>query len=304
MPNEEEKLTPPDLPEAPRSVTPDFKITTGEGRPPEFPVAPAPSAPPQPDFFSPETIGPSPIPEGVTEKRSVLKFILIGLAAVVLVGGIGALGYFVVFPLVFGPGGPEERPPVVTQPVLATHKSFLVGPVAAEAEIKLSDTNYLTIANTLQNESFNQLADGQYKEVQISDANGQVPFSKYLNAIVPATSALGVSDLFEDDFTAVLYYDALGVWPVYVAKIKSGVNKDNVMTGFKTLENIFELSNFYLIPPGAFSAFKDGKAGNYATRYSVGAQSGAAFNYGVFGNYFILSTNYNGLKGVLPLLGL
>lgn len=307
--NGDDKLTPPDL-----------KMAAGPGEPPEFPVAPAPSAlrpesesdsgrttpppAPQPDFFSPETIGPSPVPEGVAGERSrALKTVAMILGAVVFVAGLGALSYFIIFPLIFS-GQQIERPPVVTEPIASTHKSFLVSSPAAEAEIKLSNTGYQAIAAALQNESFNQLADGQYKEVKVSDANGQVAFANYLSAIAPATSALGATDWFEADFTALLYYDATGVWPIYVAKLKAGVDSEAVKSGFRTLENIMELPNFYLAPPGTFSAFKDGKAGNYSTRYSVGTQIGAAFNYGVLGNYLIVSTNYNGLKGALPLLGL
>lgn len=300
---EQEKLTPPDI-----------KMATGVGQPPEplliepMPIAPAlpPAGGTAPDFFAPETFGPSPIPEGVTSMKSrALKTIFIVLGAIVFIGGLGALSYFVIFPLLFPTEAPQQvqRPPVVTKPV-ATHESFLANPPAAEAEIKLADNNYLTIATALQNESFNQLADGQFKEIEISDNNGQVTFPNYLGAIAPATSALGSTDWFQNDFTALLYYDPSGIWPIYVAKFKTGVDPEAVKSAFKTLENIIELANFYLAPPGTFGVFKDGKAGSYQTRYAVGTQAGAAFNYGIFGNYLIFSTNYNGLKSALPLLGL
>lgn len=294
---DEQKLTPPNLPSAPESKAPEIKIETGIGLPP----VPSTS---QPEFFSPETISPSPMPEGVSAKSGKLKPFLMILGALVFVVAVGSFSYFVIFPIVFQPKTPSTVQTPQVQTGALTHKSFLVGSPAASAEIKLASSDYLTIATALQNEAFNQLADGQIKEVKISDNRGQVPFADYLGALMPATTALGGSGWFEGDFTALLYYDASGVWPVYVAKLKNGVDAASVKNGLKALEPIMEVANLYLNPPGTFSAFKDGKAGNYATRYSVGTQKGAAFNYGVVKNYLLLSANYNGLKAALPLLGL
>lgn len=298
---DEEKLTPPDLPGAAPSG-PDFKITTGEGAPPAAPTFPViPPSPAGPDFLSPETFTPTPVPPGVEKNKGLLKTVLIALGAVIFVGGLGALSYFVVYPIVFAPE--TEKPGPIEPKPIAEHRSFLTVPASSQSEINLSNRGYLTIATALQNESFNQLADGQFKEVKISDANGQVPFADYLAAVLPAASALD-RNWFQEDFTAVLYYDATGVWPVYVGKLMTKVDPSRVMGEMQILEPIMEFSNLYLTPPGTFSTFKTGKAGNYSTRYAVGTQMGAAFNYGVLGNYLILSTNYNGLKGVLPLLGL
>lgn len=290
------KLTPPNLPSAPEPKGPEIKIETGIGLPPVPPTE-------QPEFFSPETITPSPMPEGVSAKSGKLKTLLLVLGAIVFVVAVGSFSYFVIFPIVFQPKTPSTvQTPQVQNGV--AHKSFLVGSPAASAEIKLVGKDYLTIATALQNEAFNQLADGQMKEVKISDRNGQMPFADYLGALMPAATALGGSGWFENDFTALLYYDASGVWPVYIAKLKSGVDAASVKSGLRALEPIMEVANLYLNPPGTFSAFKDGKAGNYATRYSVGTQKGAALNYGFAGKYLIVSANYNGLKAALPLLGL
>lgn len=294
---ENEKLTPPDLPVAPEPKGPEVKIETGIGLPPTPPIGE------QPEFFSPETIMPSPVPEGVSSSGGKLKPILMIIGALIFVGAIGSLGYFVIFPLISQPKTPEtvQRPEIAKE---NTHKSFLVVSPAAEAEINLANSDYLTITTALQNEAFNQLADSQLKEVKISDANGQVLFSAYLGALMPATAALSNMDWFENDFTTLLYYDASGVWPIYIAKLKTSANATVVKSGLKSLEPVMEVSNLYLNPPGTFSPFKDGKAGNYLTRYAIGTQKGAAFNYGFAGGYLILSTNYNGLNKALPLLGL
>ncbi len=287
----------------------DVKITTGEGRGPETPpVSPSPMTPPasQPDFLSSDNLAPSPVPAGVEAGPRPLRVIVFVLVGLIFVVGIGALGYFVIYPIIFPAKAPAENPAVNTLPPVtqASHASYLKASPSGTAEIKLGDTNYPTIASALQNESLNQLADGQYKEVRISSNSGQVPFAAYLGGVSPATKALALGDWFENDFTALLYYDPAGVWPVYVAKLKQGVAPSAVMSGFKGAEGVLDLSNFYLNSPGTFSAFKDGKVATYATRYTIASTPGAAFNYGVAGDYFIISTNYNALKGVLPKLGL
>lgn len=277
----------------------EVKITTGE-------VA-VPTIPPeitQPEFLGAENLGPSPIPPGVENKGGALKTILWILAGLVIVGGVGLLGYFVIYPMVFAPQAPADEQPVTTTPPASTHVSFLIAAPAAESEIRLAKTDYLAIAAALQNESFSQLADGQFKEIRISDNQGQVPFSGFLRELAPAFAALGVQDWLDDDFTALLYYDASGVWPIYAARLKAGISPDSVKSSIRQLEGVLDLANFYLASPGSFSQFKDGKVSSYATRYASGSQPGAAFNYGVAGNYLIISTSYSGLKGALPLLGL
>ncbi len=254
-----------------------------------------------PDFFAPGTFEPSPVPPGVSTNSKVVKNIVMIVVALVFVGGIGALSYFVVFPLLFPPQS-AKAPQVVATPV--THKSYLVLPVAAEAQLNLPDHKYLTIASAMQNESFNQLAAGQYKEVKVFENNQQVAFPDFMAAISPVTSALSNGGYFEKDFTALLYYDASGVWPVYVAKMKAGTIGSDLVASFKSLEGVLDVANFYLAPPGSFSGFKDGKVDGQTTRYAVGTQAGAAFNYGALGEYFVISTNYNGLKNLMPLIGL
>lgn len=292
----------------------DFKVTTGQGAPtpppiPQRPaVPPVPSVPvaPQPDFLSQEALAPSPIPEGVEDTGSgggVLKTVILIVVALVVVGGVGALGYFVVFPLLFPADGglPPTNVPSIGQ---LPHNSYLGLPPAAESIVILSDHSYATIAAALQNEAFSQLADGQLKEVKISDQNGQVRFSEYIGAVAPVSVSLDLRSWLEEDFTALLYYNPAGVWPVYIAKLKSGTDAQAVVAGFQSVESVMDAGNFYLTSPGTFSGFKDGKYKTYSTRYNVGAVLGASFNYGVFGDYLIISTNFDGLKATLPLLGL
>ncbi len=281
---------------------------------PSRPVPPIPPAgvPPKPevkiatggaDFFSPETFQASPVPPGVKAGSNIIKNIAIALVVIIFVGGIGALSYFVIFPLLF-PSGGSAPAPVSQAPTPLVHQTFLVQPPAASVQLNLNDHKYLTIMTALQGESFNQLVGGQSKEVQLSEGGQQLAFPVFLSSVSPASSALSNSGYFENDFTTLFYYDANGVWPVYVAKLKTGTNPADAVNAVKSIEGVLDVANFYLAPPGTFAVFKDGKVGNYATRYAVGSQAGASFNYGVLGNYFVISTSYNGLKAAAPLLGL
>lgn len=275
-----------------------------------------PPVPSSPDFLAPETftpietvppevMAPSPIPPGAAGGKSPVKGIITFLVALIFIGGIGSLAYFVIFPMFFSQEelpGPVNQQPIETQQPL-THQSFLVSPPASEAEITFPDLSYLTIATELQNESLNQLADNQIKEIKIFSSDGQVPFSDFLSAISP--SAVGLNEnWFEQDFTALFYYDARGVWPIYVAKLASNVDQQVVQAWLHELETVWEVANFYLLPPDSFAFFKDGALKQYPTRYAVGSEPGASFNYGIFGPYLVLSTSFDGLKVALPLLGL
>lgn len=298
----------------------DFKVSSGQGappsggfpQPPKFPTPPAipPRPSVQPDFMSQDALVPSPIPEGVEEAGgsggSRLKTGIIIVASLVLALAIGFLGYFVVFPLLFPVDDKSALSPGVASPVgqLLPHQSYLQRPPSAESAVILSDYSYLTIATALQNEAFSPLADNQLKEIKISEKKGQVAFSEYLGAVAPVTASLDLRSWLEDDFTALLYYNPAGVWPVYIAKLKSGVDPQTVTTGFQSVESAMETGNFYLTSPGTFSGFKDGKYKTYSTRYNVGSVLGYSFNYGIFDQYLVFATNFDGLKATLPLLGL
>ncbi len=293
----------PSIPSRPAPMPPPVRLAV----PPPLPAGGPPKpevriATGGPDFFSPETFEPTPVPPGVKGNSNLVRNIMLVVVALIFVGGVGALSYFVVFPLLFPSKGTVATPSPASTSLV--HQSYLVKPAAAQAELKLNDHKYLTIATALQGESFNQLPEGKSKEVVISENGQQLPFPTLLISISPVTSALADAGYFDNDFTAMLYYDANGVWPVYVAKLKAGANAADLINSVKSMEGVLDVSNFYLAPPGTFAAFKDGKVGNYSTRYAVGSQAGASFNYGLLGNYFVLSTSYNGLKAAVPLLGL
>lgn len=257
----------------------------------------------------PETTNQLPAPgvvisEEVSKPRKkVLWAIVIALGAV----AFGLVGYFVLYPFILPPKAiapvaeEKEEAPL---PIVKAHKSYFVKSPAAVYRINLLDISLLNIAVALQDESTRVLPPGSIKEVELLDEiDGQISLSSYLMQFGPPLVGDEIDSWFEDDFTAYLYYDENGAWPGYLAKIKEGVNIDQLKAGMARQLETGDLTVFYVTPPGVMGQFKDGKVNSYATRYSVGSRPGAAFNYGYFGDYLIISTSYNGLKAALSLLG-
>lgn len=263
-------------------------------------------------MFKPETqVDPSfTPPEGGEEMGSgkgkkLWLWIAVGIAVV----AVAVIGYFV-YPLIFGGGTAEPTPPPPTPPVappppapeVRAHQSFFVDANTPKSEALLTNVSRDTVVITLS--SLAAQSAGTVQEVAILDQNrSQVQSSVFLKEFVTDVAASQMAPWFEDDFTAFVYYDANGAWPGYIFKIKAGVNLDEVKTNASVVEG-GDLSRFYLSAPGTFSAFKSGSLSGKATRYAVGSQPGASFNYGVMGDYLILSTSFNGLKAAVPMLGL
>lgn len=290
-----------------RTMDSDLKsISRGESVPvPETVMAPEGKK----DFvFTPETQNQMAAQQVAEEEemhdaKGKKMFIWIGSVVGILV--LVAVGYFVVYPLLFPkapptPPAPPPPPPVV----LAPHASYFVTPATTKTSIPLSDVSSLSISSAWQPLTVSTPVNGTLQEVEIQNPQtGQVPFSQYIDAFGAGIIAADAAAWFEDDFTAFAYYDANGVWPGYIAKLKTGVTKEQVMTGLVALETA-DLSKLYLFPPGpAKGAFKAGKINNKDSRYAVFTASGAAFNYGVLDSYLLLSTSYEGAKKAATLLG-
>jgi len=268
-------------------------------------------------FEQPETVAQLETVEEVAPRgKKFFKIILFVVGILIVGGGLGLLGYYVIYPLL----SPPPKPSVVQQPsgqqpsssaqapiqVRIVHKSYFVSSPTAKTTINFRDLNRGNIIQALKQVASEQ--SGTIKEIEIFDSTGgQIYADNFFSNLI----ALRESDknilsvALEPDFTAFLYYDSRGVWPGYVMKLKSD-------SGFLSkLQNDFlpylensDLSGFYLASPGVFGAFQNGKVKNYATRYAVGSTPGAAFNYVFAGDYLIFSSSYDGLKLAIAALGL
>lgn len=289
---------------------------------PPPPPPPLPSSGPQKitpaEFGEPKKSGtssPSRIIEEESNGRG--KKLAIWIGTFVIVVGTGLIGYYVIFPLLFPTQAPPP-PPTITQPPTevpigtisvpetplspAPHQSFLASSDST-ANVQLAGQDFSSLSNALRQEAQKQNPPGSLTELTLSDANGQVPSSAILTALLPELAADAIKNLFEDDFTLALYYDENGAWPAYILKLKAEASQVEAQTEVNKLESSPNLRNFFTSDPGAQAAsFKTGQVNGLATRYVTFSKTGAALNVAWSDNKLIISTSYNGLKKVLTSL--
>ena len=141
--------------------------------------------------------------------------------------------------------------------------------------------------------------NNRFNEVEIlKEDGGQMPFPELLRRFFPFFDKDFLSRTFDDDFTAFRHYDADGSWPGYVAKIKDHQVLAPVIAPI--LENY--AGKFYPFQED-LGEFKNGNVFGIKTRYAVGSRPGASFNYGLFKDYLVISTNFEGFKLALRSLG-
>ncbi|MDD5547720.1 MAG: hypothetical protein PHN74_02380 [Candidatus Pacebacteria bacterium] len=279
------------------------------------------------------------VPAVVTEELEAPKkkgnIIKLALILVVLIG-IGALGYFVVYPIV-GPmlfpktqapivvnNPPVVNPPITEQvpateqpattspiteqlpvlPVIKPHQTLFTVEPDAKKNVELITVTLASIKSALTSESAIKLtATTGLKEMIVFGPNGQINFSETLPLFLTEFASTTLSQYFLEDFTTFLYYDKSGVWPGIVAKVKDSANVANAKTEIAKLETSAALSSFYLTAPGTadVAGFKDGATGARYLKYSA---TGASLNYNwVKTNVLVISTSYNGFKAALTKLG-
>jgi len=277
--------------------------------------------------FKPETINqmPGEVVGAKSKNKKIIMFVTIVLGVVAL----GFLSYFIIYPILFPPiddltsngenvttpppvvgGAPdtntEEATSEPTPPSQLVHVSFFAGAPAATTKIDLDSLSFSGVQFVLKSEANKPITDGLLKELILSKNGSQISFRDYFLLFIEggdeAADRFIELNQFGDDFTTFFYYDELGAWPGYIVKMNFGVDGDNIMTQLKKVESSFALRSMYPTDPGAFQAFKDGKLDSVPTRYTLSDSPGVAFNYGVFGQYLVFSTSYDGLKNAVPLL--
>lgn len=271
-----------------------------------------------PSMPKPPPVAPPVIEEEPKEKGKSKK-IIFWIVGGVIIAAIGLAGYFVIFPMLFPPEIPSPPAPAVTVPAelptvpeaeavpaaeapaaVLAHQSLLRSSDAI-SNVTLASADLLSLTNALQQEAQKALAAGTLAEITLSDASGQIPASVVLPALLPELSAETAKKLFEEDFTAALYYDADGAWPAYILKLSLEASIVEAQAAVTELESSLNLSNLFLASPGTPNAagFKDGLANGVQTRYLAYSKKGAALNFAWSDDKLVISASYNGLKKIL-----
>ncbi|TSC95697.1 MAG: hypothetical protein Athens071426_86 [Parcubacteria group bacterium Athens0714_26] len=261
-------------------------------------------------------------------KKSGKKAIL-SIVVLVIVAGIGAAVYFIIIPKFFPAGNlwgvvtpagsssaniPAEQPSnneVVPQTessaaAVSTSQSLFKNPADLRAEVKLSAFTRDALKQVLSVEAANKPSVANaIKEIIPSVTGNPISFSDTISLFIPELTSVELKAFFDDNFTTFLYYDNNGVWPGFVAKLKTGADAAKAKDYVIRLENSDKLANLYLVSPGTpnVSGFKIGSASGQSTSYLAFSVTGASLNYGWAGDYLIISTSYGGYKSALQKLG-
>ncbi len=256
--------------------------------------------------FKPETQ--NQLPNSPLVKKQSKKTLLFVVVGIIVIIGLGAGGYFL-YPVLFPPTPIAQTPPPPplppATPALAHQTSFVAQPKSTvELTLKKDQVQSITITELLHQLSTQPQQPQLLQEISIKNSDGgQIPWAEYFTALNTAFTPDQLDSWFDQDFTAFLYYDAKGVWPGYVLKIKAGIKPEELKTNFAPFEKS-DLNKLFLTPPGTLAAFKDGQVKSRASRYTTGAASGSALSYTVLdGRYVLISASYAGAQEAATLLG-
>jgi|SRR3989344_1191841 len=316
---------PPDRPKTPAPPPPEITLRTmasdleslkqtGGVAPEPKPFTPLKITPAEfsePKKFTP----PTPVIEEEKPKGGLKKVLTLAVSLAVIAGA-GLAGYYFIFPALF-PAQTPPPPPAVTAPPTEIpavpaaetaqpkpHQSLLLSPDLT-SPATLATVDLASAQTVLQQEAQKALPTGTLSEIVLSGlAGGQIPTSRFLPTLLPELSSEKVKALFEEDFTAALYFDANDAWPAYILKLSPEATLLEAQAEVSQLEFSPNLKNLFVSDPGApnSAGFKTGQASGVATRYLTYSKSGASLNIAWSGDKLIISASYSGLKKILSNL--
>ncbi|MEK7520785.1 MAG: hypothetical protein AAB560_01780 [Patescibacteria group bacterium] len=243
------------------------------------------------------------VPAAASAKPNLLKIALVALGAIIVAGGVGVVSYLYVYPKLFPAAEPVAEQPSVEKPAepvippapKVVHKSFLTIAADLTEEARISAVDLGSASGALRQSAADKRAPGTFKEIVFTGPSGFVASSDLFSVLVPE---LNLKNSFEDDYTAGVYYDETGAWPVYILKLKAGALTAEAQLAVSRLESSLNLKNLFAGDPGVMGpeGFKNGKIGDRQTRYAAFSAKGAAVNYGWFGDYVIIGSSYPAFK--------
>ncbi|MDI6734293.1 MAG: hypothetical protein QMD50_02260 [Patescibacteria group bacterium] len=310
--------TPPPEPQSPKLEQKpiDRKPSDAIFRPPEVPATPAPTI-----------ISKTPSPQEQKPKKKILLWIIL---AVVIIGII-ALGYFVLYPMFFPKNPvvvenptptptptpaptPEPTPtptpiPIEIQPTpeaLIIHTSLFKTPADLTTEISLPSLSLQDLKSLIE---FATTDVPVLKEIVLKDSENKIiPLNKITPFLLPNILDDSLLISLNFDFTYFTYTNNKGTWPGII--ISTETSDEPALTDLKTKINAAieksgaPITNLFLTDPGTSSTWKDGKVNNYKARYIGFSKTEAALSYTWINNQFLLiSTNYAGAQAAAKLLG-
>ncbi|MFA4999321.1 MAG: hypothetical protein WC519_01165 [Parcubacteria group bacterium] len=266
-------------------------------------------------FFNPAA------PATPAKKKEGSKAILI-IGIVIIVAGLGVLGYIFGKPLFTTPIQtpeslppaippeetiPEELPPEETPAVHSSYFTAASADMTEEYSVESVTLESLKALFPLPKDA--TASDNAIRELVISSAGIPITFSEFLSVMLPDLNAPGIAATFEDDFTLFVYEDGTNNLSGFIAKVKTDVAPETLASVSSALEASPNLANFYLTDPGTKSAFRDGTVtGGKPVRYAPFSTAGYAWNYGWFkdasdSSYLVVASSYKGITEAVARAG-
>lgn len=292
---------------------------------------PIPSVPvPQVTQPSPSSSAASLPPISVTiEKKGGKNIFVVSLVAILVIG-LGALGYFILYPMIFGetnvpppptensilppseptppsqseppsqPTPPPEQALPATTPSQISHVSLFKTSPDTTSDLSITNLTFDSLKSVL---AFETADVPIFKEIVGTTAENELfTFDAFAPTFAPATFNGNILTAFGSDFTLFSYTDSKGTWLGFIAQVKHDASLSTLQNALKGIETDPAISKLFLKSPGTAQTWKSGKVGIVDTRYAAYTLPGAALNYGWFGNYLIVSASYEGFKEALRRL--
>jgi len=316
-----------------RTMASDLNSTQESGGGAPRPYTPPPSAPPVSPAAEPEkepVFKPSEISavQGtgqmaqipISSRKKSSKTLVWAIVIALIVIGLAALGYFVIYPILTTEPEITVPPPPPPSPVeipTSTPTTTIELPPPPEAYISLFKTILATTTETTLS-GFLGLTDVKtslnaptsttpaIKEVVWRDDQGKLlTFGQLTSLLIPQVLSTTTADMFISNFSAFVYSDSRGAWPGYVFKLKPDAVTAAAQANFKSefeKASALTLENLFLTIPGTPQTWRQGKTGTITHYYLVFPTLNTSLTYALVGDKLIVSTSYDGFKEALKNL--
>lgn len=321
---------------APQSYTPQTPM------PPPAPSQAPSAAPDNFNFEIPQVptgmdqVAGNSAPQVPTGKKKG-KGALIGLITFIVVLALGAVGYFLVYPMFAGTKPPAETVTTggaVTTPTTTetTGTSVAVTTTgtstnASSSQTTTSSTTTTTPQAPLAHTSLFAATDGSINsaspisganlanlslgtskepalvEVTFTDQNGNsIPFSTLMQSLLSMDlSNSGLTQAFDPaSVSGFVYVDSSGArWLGFAAKLTATSSLVDEKASFAQIfEANTNLKNFFAADPGTEGAWKSGDAAT-SNRYVLFSKNGYGLDYGWKGDVLVIASSYDGYKAAI-----
>ena len=246
------------------------------------------------------------------------KGLFTALIAFIVIVGLAALGYFVIYPIFFAPAPIEA--PLVNEPVVPPAEippaEEPVNP-NPEAQVPPEETNLQT-----HNSLFKIAADGQIEsaavisgeavsslildssilpnltEITYKNTNGNLFKTEDILKSMLEIEVLVLNYKFNDQNTSgFVYTDASGKrWLGFVSQLADNTNLQEKITNFQPFLENFSFNNLFAGDPGTSGTWKTSQISGATDHRFLNFSGGFSVDYGWVGDKLVISTSFDGFK--------